>query len=240
MRVFALEDAIGNQDSYGNSWGTNGEGTGYFGSKNMYAYKPPDDRWNLLLWDLDQSFGNTQETTTDLFQCSNEPTLSRMYTNAPFLRAYWRAAQDAVNGPMQVTNYNPIIDTNNAALVANGVSVQSTDGMKDWIDERRSYITNRLAVEASAPFEISNNNGNDFIVTNQPSVLLTGKAPVEVAFLRVNSTGTNALVSWASVTNWSLTWPLISGSNGITVQGYGRLTNLLSGMSDFITITNQP
>jgi hypothetical protein len=195
--------------------------------------------WRLLLWDLDGSFELTQGTNDPLFRVSNEPMIARMYDNVAFKRAYWRAAQDAVNGPMLTANYNPIIDTNNAALVANGVSVQSTVGLKNWIDGRRSYISNELRSVAS-PFEISNNNGNDFGVTNQTSVLLAGKAPVEVAFLRVNSTGTNALVSWTSVTNWSLTWPLISGSNGITVQGFGRLTNLLSGMSDFITITNQP
>ena len=92
----------------------------------------------------------------------------------------------------------------------------------------------------AAPFEISNNGGNNFAVTIQTNLTLFGKAPVPVAHLRVNGASTNANVTWTSVTNWSLGLELPLGTNTVTVQGYGRLNQILNGLSDSIVITNKP
>ena len=51
--------------------------------------------------------------------------------------------------------------------------------LKSWITRRRTALCNELA-KVAAPFEISNNNGNNFSVTNQTTLTLTGKSPVEV------------------------------------------------------------
>jgi hypothetical protein len=75
--------------------------------------------------------------------------------------------------------------------------------------------------------------------TNNPNLLLVGRAPMEVASIRVNGATTNTVL-WTSVTNWSIGLTLTNGANPLTVQGYGRTNNLLAGMSDSITVTNQP
>jgi hypothetical protein len=107
-----------------------------------------------------------------------------------------------------------------------------------WLDGRRSHIQSQLAGVA-APFEISNNNGSN-LTTNQASIALVGKAPVEAAFLRFSGATTNASVTWTSVTNWSIGMTLTNGVNPISLQAFDRKTNAISGMTDSITITNQP
>ena len=62
---------------------------------------------------------------------------------------------------------------------------------------------------------------------------------MEVASIRVTSASTNAVL-WTSVTNWSISLTLTNGANPLTVQGYGRTNDLLSGVSDSITVTYQP
>jgi hypothetical protein len=108
-----------------------------------------------------------------------------------------------------------------------------------WLEGRRNHIQSQLAGVA-APFEISNNNGSNFTTTNQASIVLVGKAPVEAAFLRRVNTTTNLTVAWTSVTNWSIGITLTNGVNPISLQAFDRKTNAISGMTDSITITNQP
>ena len=145
-----------------------------------------------------------------------DPRVAALNAHPPFLREYWRGIQDAVNGPLLASNVEPILDTNYAALYANGVNVlppsaQPSGGcttsytLKSWIAGRRSVLTNELA---------------------------------KVASIRVNG-ATNAVL-WTSVTNWSISRTLTNGANPLTVQGYGRTNNVLTGMLDSITVTYQP
>ena len=46
----------------------------------------------------------------------------RMYpAHPPFVRAYWRAIEDAINGPFDPAKYNPVMDAKYQSLVANGI-----------------------------------------------------------------------------------------------------------------------
>jgi hypothetical protein len=242
MRVFALERIIGNWDSYGY---TGGQG------HNLYGYKPNSGRWQLLLWDLDVAFGaDGRAPETSLFT-PNDPALEEMIAHPPFRRMFWRMIYDAVNGPFQPAVFNPVLDANHTLISSNytittsdAATLLSPDGtnntvpaLRRWMTNQFSFLTGQLATVA-APFEISNNGGNNFAATNQTNITLTGKAPVQVAYLHVN--GTNANVTWTSVTNWSTGIALPMGTNTVTVQGYDRLNQILSGLSDSIIITNKP
>ena len=44
LRTYAVEHIVGNNDSYA-----------YGGGQNMYAYKPVDDTWKLLIWEIKRS-----------------------------------------------------------------------------------------------------------------------------------------------------------------------------------------
>lgn len=245
MRVFALERIIGNWDSYGY---TAGQG------HNLYAYKPASGRWKMLLWDLDVAFGvdGNIAATQPLFTAS-DPALEQMIAHPPFRRMFWRMIHDAVNGSFRPTIINPVLDANYALINSHysittsaAATLLSPDGtnntvpaLRQWITNRYSFLTGELATVA-APFEISNNGGNNFAVTQQTGITLNGSAPVQVAYLRVNGTSTNANVTWTSVTNWSTGVELPIGTNILTVDGYDRLSQIVGGSSDSIVITNKP
>lgn len=107
---------------------------------------------------------------------------------------FWRAIDDAVNGPFQPATMGALLDANYAFLSTNYVvtvgsaaallspdqSKSYVPALRNWITNRYSFLTGQLATVA-APFEISNNGGNNFAVTNQTNLTLFGKAPVPAA-----------------------------------------------------------
>jgi len=237
MRVFALEDMIGNWDSYGNSPSS----TDANGGKNMYTYLPPADRWQLLPWDLDIGLnsGASLGTSAPLFDVANEPVIQRFYTNAAFLRAYWRAIHEAVNGPMLATNYAPILDGNYVALSNNTVvatsgnsPVANPSGISTWISGRRSYLTNQLGTKGLVAFSITNGLSH-----SNATITLGGGAPIQIRFIRVVERPTNELVEWPSVTNWTFPYSLTIGTNPVSLQGYDWRTNALLWATTSVSIT---
>ena len=78
MGILAVEHIIVNFDSWGHEIG-----------KNMYAYRPPNGKWQLYMFDLDWLMlvaaprGNYGPSTAPLFN-SEDPTVSRMYAFPPF------------------------------------------------------------------------------------------------------------------------------------------------------------
>jgi hypothetical protein len=154
MRIFAFEHTINNFDSYGHNIG-----------KNVYAYKPENGRWQLYAFDLDWLMLVSQNSssygvTAGLFDV-NDPTISRMYNHPPVRRAYWRAYQDIVDGPLLRTLADPVMDAKYYALVQNGVTqsegnaLQSPAALKTWWTGRRDYIVSQLQGQA-ASFAVNN------------------------------------------------------------------------------------
>jgi hypothetical protein len=125
VRAFCVEHIAGNWDSYG-----------YGRGKNMYAYKPDNGKWQLLAWDIDFVLGSGGDSAnTDMFANVNDPTIAKMLNHPPFRRAYFRAMEDAVNGPLLSTKINPILDAKYSALVANGVSVNNPSAIKTFVQD---------------------------------------------------------------------------------------------------------
>jgi len=233
---------LGLSDSFGNS-----------GGKNMFAYKPSGDKWWLLIWDLDVGLGEWASCLPD--PSGSEPIFYNWDTNTvrleghpPFRRAWYRATEELAAGPMRAVNLNPVFVANYNELTNNGVSalfpftvvtnVCSTNynySLSTWIEWRRRVLTNELAAVATT-FAITNNGGANF-TTNTANVLLGGTAPVKVATIRINSTTSDAPVTWGTVTNWTVTVALTNGANPLTVRGYDRLG--VSNAVDTITITRQ-
>ena len=177
----------------------------------------------MLLWDLDNVFSKTNFALTDPSDGINY----RLQTNAPFLRAYWRGVKDAVNGPLQSSNYTAVLDGHYSALNGNGIAVRTpteaastnTLSLVAWLEGRRIYLSNQLNTVA-APFSITNGT-----TSTQSNIVLGGRAPVEIAYIRISGRATNELVSWNTVTNWSYPYTLVNGANPITNVGLDRLSN---------------
>ena len=146
---------------------------------------------------------------------------------------------------MLPANLDPVLNANYTALTGNGAAAVSPDTSltvgtnsytpRTWLAARRLTLTNELA-KLAAPFAITNNNGNNF-TTSASSVVLGGKAPMEVASIRINNTTSNAPVTWNTITNWTVSVALTNGANPLTLRGYDQLN--VSNAAAAITITRQ-
>lgn len=218
MRVFAFERVVGNWDSYG-----------YQRGKNMYAYKPTQDRWNLFVWDVDFTLGLGHGATQSPINQgdANDPTVWRLYTNAPTRRAFFRGLQDAVNGPLQTAAYTTQIDGRFQGLQADNVAIGATTAVKTYLNDRRNFLQAFLATNgASSPFAATNGNGTT--ITNSGNLLyLGGFAPINTAKILIN--GVAYPVTWTGLTNWQLAIPLPARTNSLSIQGLNLAGQPVSG-----------
>ena len=218
-RVFALEHAVGNWDSYG-----------YQRGKNMYAYKPENGPWRLLLWDVQQIFNKGAHSTSESLFDINDSVMTKLLTHPPFAREYWGALNEMVDGPMLASNYGPLMDERYAALLANGLPVQDPASVKTWIDARRSYILSQIpqasfAVNEPASFSSPSN-----------SIVLSGTAPVSAGGLLIN--GGAYPITWTAVGNWNIRVALTNaGLNTLVVQAIDRSGNAMPGLTATANVT---
>lgn len=229
MRVFALQQMIGNWDSYG-----------YERGKNMYAYKPTQSPWQLVLWDLDLVLGKDSHAPNNaLFDMNNsEPVIARMYTHPPFVREYWRAMHELANGWMSPQVYSPLVDARYAAFRANEVPVDSPDagqstgssgGMRGWIAARRAFILTQIP---AANFSVT---GTNFIQTTNNYIALNGTAPITAAEVLVN--GVVYPITWTGVTAWTLRIPMAPGTNTLLISAVDGTGNSLSNRTITVNYT---
>lgn len=222
MRILAMERIVGNWDSYG-----------YNRGKNMYAYKPEQGPWVLLPWDIDFVFNVGGDGPTTALFGGNAPLMNRLRAFPEFQRAYWRAFEDAVNGPLEATTFASRVDAIYSGLVAAGVGPDAgtTQGLKDYAAARRSYLLSELA-NVSASFTV---NGSTSFSTNRNLITLTGTAPIGVATITVNGVATQP--TWTGVNTWTLRLALQPGVNNLTVAGWNNQGQAVPGASVSLSVT---
>lgn len=207
MKVFAVRHIVADWDGYG-----------YQRGKNQFAYKTADLKWQMALWDLDISLGSSGDLSSNspthsMFDVE-DPTISRFYFHPPFMRIYYQAMLEAVNGPLKAENINPVMDANYEAFQKNGIVVASPDDVKDWVAQRRNYLLDQLA-PLNAAFAILTNGGQNFSVENN-FLTLEGTASIEVKSITVG--GLPYPVEWTGVNTWRIRLALAPGQNGIRLQ----------------------
>ena len=229
MRTFAMNDLASFWDAFGNP-----------NAKNTYLYKPQNDGWKLFSWDFDVGLGVFNDPVNDaLFPANVDPAVIRMYNFPAFVRAYWRAIDEAVNGFFQPSVVDPILGAKYAAFQADGINLTSPFvpsgayglSISSWIAQRRTFLQGQLATVA-ANFTM---NGPTSFSTNRNLVTLSGTAPVRAHTLLIN--GVAYPVTWTSTTAWTLRVPVIAGTNVLALQAIDRLGNALAGMNRTITVT---
>ena len=222
MRIFAVRHIVGDWDGYG-----------YNRGKNMSTFKPSDGKWKMILWDLDFSLGGRSDgTSTSMFNTSDS-TIRRMYEHPPFRRAYLRAWQDAIDGPLLDTESGPVLDAVYNAFRSNSVTAGNPSTVKNWIRSRRNYLVRELAKE-NAIFEITSNSGNEFSSSDNV-VTVAGTAPVSVKTIEVN--GIEYPIRWTSVKNWRIQVPLSEKVNLLSIEGFDLRGNKVVEGSDSIQVT---
>lgn len=235
MRVFAFEHIVNNFDSWGHEI-----------AKNMYAFKPQNGKWQIYPFDLDwlmlvsPLFSSRYANANGPLYIADDPTVVRMYNHPPFQRAYLRAVQDAVDGPLLGANCDPVMDAKYNWLVANGVtmcdggSLVNPAALKKWFGDRRGILLSQL-IQASASFVISA-SVDPLSRTNLAT--LTGTAPIAVKTIQVNGVPYEPV--WTALTAFSFQVPLARlGTNVLEIQAYDWRAQAIAAGAATLTINYQ-
>jgi hypothetical protein len=211
MRTFAFESLVGVGDAYF----TGGN------EHNFRLYvRPADQKVLALPWDWDSSFNLSYSAR--LVGGANLAKIVNLPNN---LRAYYGHLYDIIS-----TTFNTAYMsrwTSHYGQLAN----QDFSNILSYIGNRASYVMGQLPTATS--FAITSNNGNNF-VTNSSQILLSGTAPIQINTIQVN--GITYALNWSTLTNWSLTLPLRTGTNSLLVAGLDGQG--LTNATDSITVTN--
>lgn len=206
MRTFCMNDLASFWDAFGNP-----------NAKNTYLYKPESSGWKLFCWDFDVGLGVFNDPVTDpLFPANVDPVVVRMYNTPGFIRAYWRAMQEAMNGFFQVgsgTAIDFILDSKYAAFQANGISLESPAAIKSWIAQRRNFILPQMNAATNIAF---NTSGTNYITTSRNLVTLSGTAAVRVHTILIN--GVAYAPVWTALTAWNITVAVPAGTNELRID----------------------
>lgn len=219
LRPLVTHHICGSWDSYG-----------YERGKNMFAVKPDDGGWRLLMWDIEISLGASGNGATDsIYNIPRDAVLRNFIMNNPsFNREYLRGFDEAVATALAPGVADMALDERYAAFQENGLPLLSPQFIKNYIAARRAYLQSILP---SAAFAISNPAYQ--VVTASNVLVLSGTGSLAVDKILVNS---NAYpVTWTSITNWRVTVPLIGGSNVLNVAAADRKGNLVTNANGSVT-----
>ncbi len=224
FRTDVTEHLVGNNDSYS-----------YGGGQNMYAYKPTNGPWRLLIWDIDFAFSSAG-ATSDMFGIGGQ-NVGPINTHPPFARMYWQAMIDAVNGPLVATRSSAILDSRYNGIKNNGgTGIGSNAAIKTYVASRRAYLLG-LINGKGASLAFTSNGGTDFTTANN-FVTLTGTAPLAARTLTLN--GVPIQVTWTTLSNWTYQLPLNSGTNRLVLGGLDPHGTPITNRSASITAIVSP
>ncbi len=228
MRIFACQHTVGNWDSYG-----------YRRGKNSYMYLNGDGRYEILTWDIDFTVGLGGDGTTQSFitystapdvNVCTDPRIIAMWDAPAIRRMYFRAFKDIIDGPLNASYLNPILDAKAAAFTMNNITYDAgqLNTIKSYITGRNSYIAGQIP---RADFTVA---GSEVFTNASNLVTLTGTAPVAAKFIGVN--GQRYPVTWTTAVGWQLQAVLEPGTNVLNLQGYDRTGQALTSAVATVTV----
>ena len=223
MRVFAANHAAGNWDSFGAQ-----------NAQNLYGYIGAlGTKYSLLMWDYNIVIGNSGSwgPGQDLFTINGEDSnMAAIYANPTFLRMYWRALQELVNGPLNVANSGPLIMAKYNAFTANGLSVEDPRAnIEPWLAQAQGSIASQLAAVNAPNFSV-----NSSVTISNNAAYVTGTAPVNVTTVWIN--GVAYPITWTTLTTWATTVPLNTGTNQLNIAGIDQTGQPIAGDSNSVSV----
>jgi hypothetical protein len=226
MRSFACIHAAGDWDEFGSQNGQNQYG--YIGTQGTKFTLCMSDFACVLGSDNNASWAPGQ----NLFFVNPADFNTQDIYNCPvFLRMYWRAMEELINGPLNVANTAPLCNAKYAAFIANGLGVEDPNtALLPWISQAQASIASQLAAVDAGTFAVV----PDVSVRNNVAYI-SGTAPVAVDAVWIN--GEAFPVVWSSLTNWTITVPLQPGTNQFTVTAVDSQGQPISGDAANISVT---
>jgi len=170
----------------------------------------------------------------------NDPRVLAMWNTPAILRAFWRGFYDIINGPLNNSFIDPILDAKALALRDNNVNFDPTavTTIKSYVSGRRAYLAGLLTQLTNTPFAANATAP----ATNVNTVTLYGTAGVQVYEIRVNDiaypvnwVGTNVANTHAP-TNWAMTVTLNPGNNALNIQTYNSKGRAVPGTAKTVNV----
>jgi hypothetical protein len=214
MRALAFLALIGAGDMF--SYGLNHNFLIYF--------RPEDQKAMAFLFDMDFQF---VQSISYSFPGGGSPNTYRITTLPNNYRRYYNHLLDLTTTTVNSAYLSPW-----AAHYA-GLLGQNWSGAVNYLVQRANYVRSRMPL--TTPFAITTNGGRDFGTAND-QVTLAGAAPLTVKAIEVN--GVRYPLKWTTLTNWTLSVPLMDYANLLAVQGVDNYGNRLANATDSITVTN--
>jgi hypothetical protein len=235
MRVFAANHSMGCWDSFGSP-----------NAQNLFGYiGTQGTKYTLLMWEMETVFGNNggwspgQNLTDVTLSIGADPNMQNIYNNPTFLRMFWRAMGELINGPLNVVNSGPLLMAKYNAFVENGMSVENpTDatstsgsypGLEAWLSQAQTSIASQLAAVNATSFTVKSS-----VTLSNNVAYISGGAPVDVAYVWIN--GAAYPLTWTSLTTWTVTMPLTNGANLLTITGVSRTGQPIAGASNLLNV----
>ncbi len=224
MRTFAANHAAGNIDSVGTQI-----------SQNMYCYTgTKGTKFTMMPWDLNIDLGGPESIGPGqnlLAYDSGDTNLGAIYQTPEFLRMYWRAQETLVNGALNVNLFTgPLMNAKYQAFVNNGLSVENPNtAILPWISSARTSIASQIAAVDTANFVVN----TKVTVTNNIATV-TGAAPIAIGSVWIN--GAAWPLTWTSLTNWSVTVPLQTGTNQLAVTAVTTNGQVIAGAGTNLSV----
>ncbi len=216
LRGTAINVLSGAGDSYG------GDGSQH--NVQFYA-RPSDGKMLFFPHDMD-AFHDSNRTIYP------NGELNKIIAVPAYARTYFAHLQD-----IMATTHNTTYLNRWATQFGTLLPGQAFSSHLAFVGQRNTVVTNAVnaAVPPATAFVITTNGGSNTVTAASPFTL-TGTANLSVKTIIVN--GIAFPITWTTRTAWSVTVPLASGANSLTVQGVDRYGNLLGTALDTITVTN--
>lgn len=223
MRVFAANHAAGNWDAFGCQ-----------NAQNLYGYiGAVGTKYSLLMFDFNIVLGNSGSWGPGqnlLAFTGGDQGMANIYNNPTFLRMYWRALGELVNGPLNVPNSAPLIEAKYNVIAANGMTVENPkSNIEPWLSQAQNSIAAQLAAVNATSFYV-----NPAATVSNNIAYISGTAPVNVAAVWLN--GGAYPLTWTSLTNWVVTVPLVTGTNHFSVTGVDRNNQFITGDTNNVAV----
>jgi hypothetical protein len=210
LRTMAYQSLVGPADAIY---------TGGAAHNCRFYFRPHDGRAVYMPWDWDSAW--QRSTSGSLIGSGN---LAKIVTVTPdATRRYYCHLYDIIQ-----TAYNPTYMTRWTQHYGN-VSGQDFFGILNYIAARRTFVLGQLPTATVFTASAGTPNANG-------AVTLTGNANIQVAFIEVNGLAYTPV--WTSNTVWSITLPLLTGPNALTIRGLDKDGLAVAGATASLNVSN--
>ncbi|MGH2626910.1 MAG: CotH kinase family protein, partial [Anaerolineales bacterium] len=188
------------------------------GHNGYLVIDPRDQRWELLPFDMDNTFSNPSIN----FYPASDPDVARLLSRPAQRRLYFRILSEYIGGYWSSARAGPYLDALQKATAI------GFTGIKSYLTTTSAQVRNLIQSSTTSPFRIVTNDGKD-ITTGAARIELTGDAPIQVVqvFHHRNDEDFEPLApAWTSPVRWLASFDLPEAENRFEFLAFDAAGNL--------------